>query len=122
MRKVREILRLRWGLRLSQREAARSAAVSPSTVSECTRRAVEAGLSWPLPDDLDDAGLEAQLYPPRPGSRTPRAVPDFAHVHRELRRKGVTLQLLWQEYVESHSDDGYGYSQYCELFRRSSTW
>ena len=117
MRKVREILRLRWDVGLSQRETARSLSISPSAVCECVRRAREAGLSWPACSELGDVELEACLYrkvsPP-----VPKAVPDWARVHRELRRKGVTLQLLWQEYREVHATDGYSYSQYCDLYRR----
>lgn len=118
MRKIREILRLRWGDKLSQRDVGRSVGVSPSTVSDCVGRATVGGLSWPLPEGLDDAALEALLYPLPPPSEQPRAVPDWNCIHRELRRKGVTLQLLWQEYKEAHPDDGYQYSQFCDLFKR----
>lgn len=116
MRKTREILRLRWGLGLSGRQTARSVRCSPSTVAECVRRATAAGLGWPLPADLDDGQLEARLYPGEPTGK-PRPLPDFKHVHQELRRKGVTLELLWQEYREGHRD-GYGYSRFCELYRQ----
>jgi transposase len=118
MRKIREILRLRWAENLSQRDVARSVGVSSSTVSDCVGRAKVAGLDWPLPDTLDDGALEALLYPPPAPAEHPRAVPDWGHVHGELRRKGVTLQLLWQEYKEAHPDDGYQYSQFCELFKQ----
>ena len=119
MRKIREILQLRWGEKLSQRDVGRSVRVSPSTVFDCVNRAKLAGLKWPLPDALDDGALEALLYPvPPPAVAQPRAVPDWDYVQRELRRKGVTLNLLWQEYKETHPDDGYQYSQFCELFGR----
>jgi transposase len=117
MRKIREILRLRWGEGRSEREVARSVGVSPSTVVRVTARARRAGLLWPLPSELDEGVLEARLYPPTPSSRQPRAVPDFKTVHRELRRKGVTLQLLWEEYREAYPRDGYAYSRFCELYR-----
>jgi transposase len=117
MRKAREILRLRWGVGLAGRAVARSCNVSPSTVSDCVLRASLAGLSWPLPDTLDDAALEERLYPPDPG-RQDRPEPDFSVVYRELRRKGVTIQLLWQEYKVEHGERGYQYSRYCELYRR----
>lgn len=117
MRKTREILRLRWGLGLSGRATARSVRCSPSTVAECVRRATAAGLSWPLPPDLDDGKLEARLYPGAPMGKPSRPMPDMRHLHRELRRKGVTLELLWQEYREAHPD-GYGYSRFCELYRQ----
>jgi transposase len=81
-------------------------------------RARVAGLGWPLPGDLDDAALEARLYP---GSQLHRhqAEPDFQHLYKELKRRGVTLQLLWHEYREDHPNDGYGYSRFCDLYR---TW
>jgi transposase len=119
MRKIREILQLRWGEKLSQRDVAHSVRVSPSTVFDCVSRAQLAGLGWPLPDTLDDAALEALLYPlPATVAQQPRAVPDWSYIHNELRRKGVTLQLLWHEYKQEHRDGGYQYSQFCELFKR----
>jgi transposase len=118
MRKIREILRLHWGENRPLRAVARSVRVSPTTISDCVGRAKLAGLRWPLPEDLDDAALEALLYPPQPPSVQPRAVPDWDHIFRELRRKGVTLQLLWYEYKEGHPEDGFQYSQFCERYRR----
>jgi transposase len=115
MRKTREILRLRLGLGLSLRDTARSVRVSSSTVSECVTRAAKAGLGWPLPPELDDAALESRLYPSEVAQRN-RPMPDFRRVHTELRRKGVTLELLWHEYRATHPD-GYGYSRFCELYR-----
>jgi transposase len=119
MRKIREILQLRWGEKLSQRDVARSVRVSPSTVFDCVSRAQLAGLRWPLPDTLDEAALEALLYSAScTVAQQPRALPHWSYIDRELRRKGVTLQLLWDEYKRQHRDDGYQYSQFCELFRR----
>lgn len=117
MRKIREILQLRWGESKSLRSTARSVRASPTTISDCMGRAKLAGLSWPLPEELDDAALEALLYPAQPPSVQPRVVPDWNHVFRELRRKSVTLQLLWYEYKEVHPEDGYQYSQFCDLYR-----
>lgn len=117
MRKTREILRLKWFAKLSARQVARSCKVSPTTVSDCVARAKVAGLSWPLPDELDDAALERLLYPP-PKGKADRPLPDFAQLYRELKRKGVTLELLWQEYKADHPDDGYHYSQFCGLYRK----
>ena len=114
MRKIREILRLRWNLKLSQRQVAHSCNVAPSTVAEVEYRAGAVGLTWPI--DLDDVALEAKLYPP-PQLVQARPAPDFAIVFRELKRPGVTLQLLWHEYRQAHTDDGYGYSRFCDLFR-----
>ena len=116
MRKTREILRLRWGEKRSIREVGRSCRVSASTVVDCTGRAETAGLSWPLPEEMDDAALEAQLYPPKVGS-TERPLPDHKVLYRELRKKGVTLELLWMEYRESAGEHGYCYSHFCDLYR-----
>jgi transposase len=117
MRLTREILRLRLGLALPIRHVARSCHVSPSTVCECLARAEAAGLPWPLPADLDDGALEARLYPGHTQWEA-RAEPDYAALYRELKRRGVTLQLLWHEYKQQHPDDGYQYSQFCARYRR----
>lgn len=116
MRKTKEILRLRWGLGRSLRETGRSCGVGHATVHDVVTRAKMAGLSWPLPEDLDEAALEARLYPP-PLGRGDRAVPEFEHLYRELKRRGVTLELLWQEYRQQHGEQGYGYSRFCDLYR-----
>jgi hypothetical protein len=80
-------------------------------------RAREAGLVWPLPAEMDEAVLEARLLR-RPRSPTgPRPQPDVARIHRELKRQGVSLHLLWVEYLEDHPE-GYRYSQFCEIYRR----
>lgn len=118
MRKIREILRLYHDLGLGKKPIARVCSVSSSTVVDYVRRARAAGLGWPLPDDLDEASLEARLFPTARHQRTSdRPLPPMAEIHRELRKKGVTLQLLWTEYKERHPE-GYQYSQYCEHFRR----
>jgi len=118
MRKTREILRLKWECGLSNRAVAQSCSVSPSTVSDYVNRAKAAGLVWPLADDLDEEKLFRLLFP-KPTCSTSRAIPlpDWSQVHTELRRKSVTLRLLWFEYRDAHPD-GYGYSQYCALYRR----
>lgn len=117
MRKTREILRLRWGLGLAGRAVARSVRCSPATVSDCVGRAKVAGLTWPLPEDLDDAQLEARLYG-RSSAPRPRPEPDYATLHKELRKRGVTLRLLWQEYRAEHPHEGLEYSAFCERYRR----
>ena len=117
MRKIRDALRLR-SEGLSGRRVAQSLSLGRATVSEYFRRADVAGLTWPLPDGLSDTDLEHRLYPHEAGgSWRPIPHPDWAYVHRELRRKGVTLALLWEEYRAVHPD-GYGYSRYCELYTR----
>ena len=118
MRKIREVLRLSFGQRLARRQVAVAAGLPYTTVSDYLARARRAGLGWPLPEGMDDAELEARLFAraaAAPASARPR--PDWAEVHRELRRKGVTLQLLWLEYRERHPD-GYAYTQFCVLYRR----
>jgi transposase len=118
MRKIREVLRLKWECGLTNRAIARSCSISHSTVGEYVRRAEKAGLSWPLPTDLDEDRLFELLFPQpsRPSSRV-IPCPDWSWVHTELRKKSVTLRLLWVEYRDDHPD-GYGYSQFCALYRR----
>lgn len=117
MRKISEVLRLKWECGLSNRATARSCSISHSTVAETLRRAQEAGLSWPLPADMGEDTLYELLFPKTPQSTT-RVIPcpDWSVVHTELHKKGVTLRLLWIEYREAHPD-GYGYSQFCALYR-----
>jgi transposase len=95
MREIREVLRLARAGGLSERQIAASVRIAASTVHRYLDRAAQAGLGWPLPDGLDDAALERALFPPAPPSTVPRTPPDYGWIHRELRRKGVTLQLLW---------------------------
>jgi transposase len=111
VRKIREVLRLRAEARLSERQIAAVVGSARSTVQECLRRARAAGIGWPLPPECDEDGLVARLYPkaPRP-ARYP--TPDFAAIHTELARKGVTRMLLWQEYKARHPD-GCQYSAFC---------
>jgi len=118
MRKIHEVLRLKWECGLSNRAIGRSCSLHHSTVGEYLRRTEEAGLSWPLPEDLDEDALYERLFP-KPARSSPKNIPepDWSEVHTELRRKGVTLRLLWVEYREAHPD-GYGYSQFCNLYRR----
>ena len=115
VRKIREVLRLK-AEGYSDRQIALSIGSSRSTVQECLRRAREAGLTWPLPSEVDESVLHAQLYRRAvPLSRTPQ--PDFAHLHRELSRRGVTRLLLWEEYRAVHAD-GWQYSVFCDQYRR----
>lgn len=118
MRKIKEVLRLRWGLSLGLRQIERSCLISRATVSDYLQRAEQAGLSWPLPEDLDDQELERRLF--KSPFREPalrRALPEFAHIHEQLQRhKHLTLQLLWEEYRQVEPN-GYAYSFFCELYR-----
>src|SRR5437879_2742986 len=114
MRKSREIIRLH-SEGLTNRQIARICHVSRSTVADYLARAKRAGLNWPLPADLDEVQVGALLFgsptssPTQPESL--RLLPDMVHLHRELRRKHVTLKLLWDEYKAEHPD-GYQYSQF----------
>ena len=116
MRKIREVLRLYFAAALSIRAIARSLGTSPSTVGEYLRRAKVAGVSWPVPEALDDAGLERRLFPALPSSHTSRPLPDWSEVRRELRGKNVTLALLWEEYKAIHPE-GLQYRRFCEQYR-----
>jgi transposase len=117
MRQIREVLRLRFASELPQRAIAKSLGLSQGAVSSYLSRARAAGVSWPLPADLDDVQLEALLFPPPPAiAADQRRMADWAWVHRELRRPNVTLALLWEEY-RAGAPDGFGYSWFCDLYR-----
>jgi transposase len=116
MRKIREILRLKWTLQLSNRDIAKSCSTARSTVAGCLQRASNAALSWPLPEGLDDTALELLLYPEVVVTEAIRAAPEWSVVQKEMRRKNVTLALLWDEY-KAGQPDGYQYSQFCKLYR-----
>ena len=117
MRKIKDVLRLH-ASGLSTRRIAASLRLGQSTVCEHLRRLRLAGLAWPLPERLTDAELERRLFPPPPADAAMLyAQPDWPMIHRELRRTSVTLSLLWEEYRAAHTD-GYGYSRFCELYRR----
>ena len=116
MRKVREVLRLHYAAGLSTRAIARSLKVSPATVGKYIRRPEVQGLSWPLPEPLDDAALERRLFPAPVLSATQRPLPQWSEVHRELRQQDVTLALVWQEYKAAHPG-GLQYSWFCDQYR-----
>jgi len=117
MRKVKEVLRLKFELGLEIRQIARSCSIPHSSVINYLTRVKEAGLSWPLPEELDDGALERLLFSGRravPAGLIPK--PDFGSIHQDLRRhRHVTLQLLWEEYKQDHPG-GYQYSRFCELY------
>lgn len=117
MRKITEALRLHHECNCSRREIARAIGASPTTVGQYLRRADAAGIGYPLPVGLDETALESRLFPSVLPAEAVRAEPDWAAVHRELRRKSVTLDLLWQEYKADHPD-GYRYSWFCIHYRR----
>ena len=117
MRHVREVVRLK-SAGVSNREIGHRLGVARSTVRLTLERVAAAGLGWPLPEEMNDAALEARLFAAAGSKRGHRvhAEPDWAAVQRELKRKHVTLSMLWDEYIEAHPD-GYRYSRFCELYR-----
>ncbi|MCP3920463.1 MAG: IS21 family transposase [bacterium] len=120
MHKVREVLRLRLSAGLCDRQIARCLKISPTTVGDYLKRAESANLRWPQPEDLDDDELERRLFPPPPNEsrpESPRPLPEWGYIAAELRRKHVTLTILWQEYKDQYPD-GYQYSQFCEYYHR----
>jgi transposase len=117
MRKIKEVLRLKFELDLSVRQISKSTHVSRPTVSDYLRRFAVSGLPWPLPTGLADADIDARLFPLKPAlPNILRPEPDWGLVNREMRRKGVTLFLLWQEYKTSHPE-GFLYSWFCVRYR-----
>lgn len=118
MRKIHEVLRLSLDCGLSGRQIAQSTGIGRTTVGEYLQRFRASGLAWPLPDTLNDSELEQRLFPPLPAvPNDQRPVPDWRQVQSELRRPGVTLYLLWQEYRLVHPH-GFAYSWFCEHYRQ----
>ena len=118
MRQAREIARLKYLAGVPTRAIARRLGVAASTVRETLRRFEGAGLGWPLPNGMSDGDLEAALYANHGTKRGHRrhAEPDWPTVHRELKRKHVTLLIVWDEYIAANPG-GYSYSRFCELYR-----
>ena len=113
MRQVREVLRLKYLCGQSGHRIAAAIGISRYTVAEYLRRAAVVGITWPVPPELDDTALERKLFTP-PGAmaaETMRPQPDWARLHAEMRRPGVTLLLLWEEY-RAGQPEGYGSSRY----------
>ena len=119
MRKVREILRLKFDRELSDREISKSCSVSRSTVADYLDRFKTSGLSWPLSETINDSELDARLFPQAKGAGCNRSMPAMEYLHGELKKKGVTLQLLWYEYKQQHPN-GYQYSYFCDLYQKWS--
>ncbi len=118
MRQVREIVRLSLEAGLSTRVVGERVGIGPTTVRDTLKRFARAGLAWPVPEATSDAELEQPLYGVpgvKPGRRKV-AEPDWSVIARELKRKHVTLQVLWDEYIAEYPD-GYRYSRFCDLFR-----
>lgn len=120
MRKIKEVLRLRYELGLCQREIAESCSIGQSTVQKYLERAAAAGLNWPLSDDWTEERIERVLFRTSlpPGPPPQRAQPDFAAIHEQLQRhRHLTLALIWEEYAQAHQNS-YRYSRFCELYQR----
>ena len=120
MRKIKEVLRLRFELRLGQREIARACSISQGAVHNYLKRAAAAGIAWPTPEGWDEQRVEQTLFGERQVvKRLPEQVlPDFAALHAELQQHPhLTLQLTWEEYRQVHPE-GYGYSRFCGLYQR----
>ena len=115
MRKIRDVLCLRYEAKLSHEKIHLALGISKGAVAKYLSLSKAQGLTWPLPEELDDAALELRLFPVAddPGQWEE---PDFPTIHQELKRKGVTLQLLWSEYATAHGKRAYQYSRYCELY------
>jgi len=117
MRKIRDVLRYRHSAGLSLEAIARALKISKGVVAKYLRLATAAGLTWPIPEDLDDAGLDKLLYQQVSAREPTFAEPDYALVHQELKKKGVTLTLLWEEYRQAVGERGYQYTAFCTRFR-----
>ena len=114
MRKVREVLHLKHALGMSYRRISSATGASKTQAADYVRRAALVGITWPIPAGLDDAELERRLFAADAGASERRAI-DWAAIQRELKRRGVTLALLWQEYLADHPN-GYSYTRFCELY------
>ena len=117
MRKIRETLRLRHEARMSVRQISTHTDTSVGAIQNLLNKAARAGVGWPLPEELADEALVKLLYPSRSGAgRGEFQLPEWSTVHQELKRKDMTLQLLWEEYIAQHPGRCYSYSQFCALF------
>ena len=119
MRRIQLVLRLAYESKLGRNKIVKATGMSRGSVTSYLTRAAKAGLSWPLPEDLDDAALDRLLFPPQtPASQCVFAPLDHPTLHLELKKPGVTLQLLWEEYRSNHPEGAYRYSQFCYHFRQ----
>ena len=117
MKKIRDVLRLTHTMGMSRRKVSEATGIGRTAVSDYVQRAAIAGLTWPLPEGLDDAELERRLYPPSEAAQAQASdEPDWSYVHAEMKRRGVTMSLLWQEYRTGRTQ-GHAYSTFCERFR-----
>lgn len=117
MRKIRDVLRYRHSTELSLEAIARALNISKGVVAKYLKLATDAGLGWPLPADLDDGALERRLYSQASARTSAFTEPDYALVHQELKRKGVTLTLLWEEYRGTVGDTAFQYTAFCTRYQ-----
>lgn len=117
MRKIRDVLRYRHTTDLSLEAIARALKLSKGVVAKYLKLSAQAGLGWPLPDDLDDGTLERRLYRQPTAKASAFAEPDYATLHQDLKKKGVTLTLLWEEYQQSVGDAAYQYTAFCTRYK-----
>jgi transposase len=118
MRKIREVLRLKYELKLNHRQIGKSLSISPSSVSRVANDAAAKGLTWPLPEGLSDSELDAMIYGDKQQKIGPYTEPDWSGLSKELQKKSVTKHLLWQEYCQQTPLNPYSYSQFCHHFRQ----
>ncbi|NLV44045.1 MAG: IS630 family transposase [Candidatus Hydrogenedentes bacterium] len=116
MRKIREVLQLKWEDGLSNLAIGKKYGIGSTTVGKYVARASQVGLSWPLPDKFDNGALDEILFPAR-SCEFGRPLPDWEEVYCRVTCEGVTLQSLWAEYRKAHPQDGYEYTQFCNLFK-----
>lgn len=117
MRKIKQILQLHYESGLSRRAISVAVGTSYGSVANYLNRAETSGISWPLPDDMDERELGRLLFPSQPASSSRRFIePDFPRIHQELKQKGVAKLLLWEEYRQAHPNDGYSYAQFCHRY------
>ena len=118
MKKLRETLRLRFENNFSNREIARMLKISPSTVSLYITAFNRKGIDWDSNNPVSGEELEKLLYPTKHLSNSRELIqPNFEQIHQELKKKGVTLQLLWEEYHAIHGDKSYGRTQFCKMYQ-----
>lgn len=117
MRKLREVLRLRYSAELSIRQISASTKISVGSIQKVLKLAEQHRLSWPLPDELDDQTLALTFYPGSDAQPSKKyQQPVWTDVHQELKKKGVTKQLLWEEYTQQYPNRCYSYSQFCARY------
>lgn len=119
MRKIKEVLRLHHEAGLTKRQIGRSLGISHNSAGKYLEAAEAAGITWPVPEELDEDALRHLLFPGAGPKKIPsKPLPDMNRLHRELRKKHVTLGLLWEEYRREHGEKGYGFTQFCSYYNR----